>query len=228
MTYLQVLRISIALGIFVGLSLPACEQRPRIGPAAQAETAPRFSEAVHGEDAGVVITARLDVLPGNSPGLERFVTPVHVVIENASNRTLSVEAARFQLIRSDASGFDPLPVDTVRGELREVTGTGASILPPSTGGFVGGRAPGRGAMDYDPFRLDPRLADMRRAELPTPEMRRTALAEGPLAPGEKRAGFLYFEPFRSETRYAAFQAALVDAATGQGFGTIRLAFARRS
>ena len=198
------------------------------------ETPAAASGEIRGEDAGVVIRARLGAWTYDPADLDRVAAPLFVQIENRSGRPLRLQPSGFQLIRSDATRFEALPVSSISGMARQVETAsalpgGAPIGPTITerGGFVAGRSPDRGGMDYDPFRLDRRFVAVRSVELPTSDMLRRALTEELLASPGMRQGFLYFEPFGPETRYAAFQADLVDAATGRPFGTVRIPFARR-
>jgi hypothetical protein len=60
--------------------------------------------------------------------------------------------------------------------------------------------------------------------VPSPDMLHLALAEGPLADGQDREGFLYFEQPLLGVDHATLKVQLVDASTGEQFGTLSVPF----
>jgi hypothetical protein len=67
---------------------------------------------------------------------------------------------------------------------------------------------------------------MRQVHLPTRSMLRKAIPEGVLANSASISGFLYFQKpgGTSKPQMISYQANLVDANTGQQFGTISIPF----
>jgi hypothetical protein len=60
--------------------------------------------------------------------------------------------------------------------------------------------------------------------IPTPDMLRLAFREGPLEDTRVREGFLYFKEAMLAERQVTLQARLVDARTGEEFGTLSIPF----
>jgi hypothetical protein len=60
--------------------------------------------------------------------------------------------------------------------------------------------------------------------IPSPDMLRLALQEGPLEDGQNREGFLYFEDPILIADRATLKVKLVDASTGEQFGTLSIPF----
>ena len=230
------IRYAIALGILVGLLLSACAPRPVLGPAPQAEAAPDSAGAVRDEAARVVVTARLDGWRAMPANLAEVAAPVLVEIDNRSERPVRLQLSAFQLIRSDAASFRARSAASIRGSLRDARPTASPALPGGSpigysitaeaGGFVSGRSADRGGLDYDVMHFGRRFAPAREIELPSRDMQQLALGEGVIAAAEKKSGFLYFEPFGPDTRYAVLQMELIDAQTGRSMGTVRLPFAK--
>jgi hypothetical protein len=60
--------------------------------------------------------------------------------------------------------------------------------------------------------------------MPSPDVRRLALEEGVLEDGQDRQGFLYFEEPLLIDDHVTLRVKLVDATTGEPFGTLRVPF----
>jgi hypothetical protein len=92
--------------------------------------------------------------------------------------------------------------------------------------------PGWNASFYDPW-YDPFYGGVygywRPPEpLPTRDMLRRALPEGTLEPGGTITGFIYFQGVSEREGSVTLQARLVDARTGEQFGTLSIPFGVRS
>jgi hypothetical protein len=138
-------------------------------------------------------------------------------------------------------GFDPGPVD---GVFTAQTEAALRAVQERRGIPVSGVLddPTRGVLlkDYNPsplelpgwpgpFPYDPvcgsRYYSLWRAPLPTEDMLEKALPEGVLAEGGYlRSGFLYFEEVEEDLSRLDFTFELVDATSGEGFGTVRIPF----
>jgi hypothetical protein len=87
-------------------------------------------------------------------------------------------------------------------------------------GFYGPGFWGPGYWGWDPYYAPPRIIE----PLPTRDMVRKALPEGTLESGGSVDGFLYFPEVSDRAQHVELTARLVDANTGEAFGTLRIPF----
>jgi hypothetical protein len=80
-----------------------------------------------------------------------------------------------------------------------------------------------GTWAYDPFYYD-RWYGYWPPALPSQDMLEEALPEGAVADGGSVSGYVYFQMPEGSERRVDFEMALVDAKTGQQFGTVRIPF----
>ncbi len=235
------------LGLMALLAAAGCVRETQLRPLANAETVAGDKEAVATENAGVRLVADGDAWRGNPGNLEQRVTPVEVRLENHSGRPLRVKYGDFALVgesRFRYSAIPPLALrDTAVSQAPE-TGTGGAGsvgLAWSTGwgpyssryGYGYGRGRGRfwgwpGGF-YDPFWgspfYGPYAYPYRHPEpLPTQDMLNKALPEGTLEDGGTVVGFLYFQGVADREASVTLQAKLVDANTGEAFGSLGIPF----
>jgi hypothetical protein len=225
-----------------------CVTETRLQPLPTAETT-RGGAAVI-EEQGVRLVADGDAWRGTPSTLERLVTPVQVRIENQSGRPLRLQYETFTLLGSSRfqySALSPFELAEESGTAYGGSGPGGSSanLQLSVGTGFGwysgwGRMPfyawghrGRGLYNpwydpwYDPF-FRPYSYWSAPEPLPTRDMLRQALPEGTLEDGGTITGFLYFQDVSEREGRVTLQARLVDARTGEQFGTLAIPFDVRS
>lgn len=121
------------------------------------------------------------------------------------------------------SGLEPMPLE---GPVEPDFEAEGYYVSPSYGDFWRGLQPWAGPFPTDAVYYDTYLAQWP-VNLPTEDMLRRALPEGVVVNGGEVSGFLYFQDVPPGTEYVSFQFDLVDANTGQQFGTVRIPFLRR-
>lgn len=210
-------------------------------------TAPTIQAgSVVAEEQGVRLVANGASWRGTPSNLERIVTPVQVRIENHSGRPLRLNYESFVLVGSSRFQYSALsPFELHEEGLAAVGGSGVDGDAGLSVGFgswwgwgpwasslayTSGRpwGPDWGDPWYDPF-YGPYSARYRAPEpLPTRDMVRQALPEGLLEDGGAITGFLYFQNVSEREGQVTLQARLVDARTGEQFGTVSIPFDVRS
>jgi hypothetical protein len=191
------------------------------GCAHQGESRSPSSEAPLARNTGAVAErdgVRLVVLgerwTGQPQDIERFFHPMEIRLENHSGRPLSLRYEHFVLVGEErVHAIAP-------GDLPRV----ASAKSPRIY-----RNP-----DMESVRRSSRQAALASRPTPrhephdashvsyTPEILQESFREGPLENGRTRDGFIYFDQRQLAERPVAFQIRLVDAHTGEDFGTLSL------
>ena len=201
---------------------------------------------------GVRLVAEPNVWKGRPSHLESLVTTVRVRLENQSGRPLHISYEHFELVGGSRFSYAALSPFEVQREELAVGGSGPYW--PSFGVGLGGYWGGRPGLGYpwsplpwdDPFYhppfhrpfwdpwwgsyygpfyppygyYPPRTVEA----LPTRDMLRRALPEGSLEDGGTVSVFLYFQDVGERETRVTLQARLVDARTGQPFGTLSIPF----
>ncbi len=231
-----------------------CMTQTKLQPLPAAQTTQGGAALAEAE--GVRLVADGDAWKGSPTNLENIVTPVRVRLENQSGRPLRLEYEHFVLEGSSRFQYAALSPFELREEGLAVGGSGDASdnvalnvgVGVGTGGpwpawrggpFVGSSAWGpwgRGWYDpfydpwYDPFYGGPYARGYWNPPeaLPTRDMVRLALPEGTLQPGDSVTGFLYFQDVSEREGTVTLQARLVDARTGEQFGTLSIPFGVRS
>ena len=231
-----------------------CLTQTKLQPLPAAQTTQGGAALAEAE--GVRLVAEGDAWKGSPSNLENIVTPVRVRLENQSGRPLRLEYEHFVLEGSSRFQYAALSPFELREEGLAVGGSGDASdnvalnigVGVGTGGpwpawrggpFVGSSAWGpwgRGWYDpvydpwYDPFYGGPYARGYWNPPeaLPTRDMVRLALPEGTLQPGDSVTGFLYFQDVSEREGTVTLQARLVDARTGEQFGTLSIPFGVRS
>jgi hypothetical protein len=204
------------------------------------------------ESHGVRLVAEPSVWKGRPSNLESLVTPVWVRLENQSGRPLRISHELFSLEGGSRFSYAALSPFEVRREELAVGGSGLQGPSFSFGvglGWGWGGYPGLGypwspllwsppfyrpywdpwwgsfhgfgpypSYGYYPYYSTPVEA------LPTRDMLRRALPQGTLEDGGIVSGFLYFQDVGGSERRVTLQARLVDARTGEPFGTLSIPF----
>ena len=134
-----------------------------------------------------------------------------------------VRYADFALVAPTGQRFAALDPFEVRGSVSEPVA--AYAFPRfGWGPRLVGVSRRRPIYLYDPFFWDPFYPGFVRVDLPTGDMVQLALRETVVEPGTSASGFLYFErPGRGVERLD-FTAQLVDAGTGEEFGSVTIPF----
>jgi hypothetical protein len=197
------------LGVVVLCLLSGCAATPgrmRPTPAPQVVVS-QDGRIAAAEDQGVRLVASADTWKYNPSDLANTLTPVELVLENTSGRTLRVQYDGFVLV-GEAHYSALLPNSLSRPSTLRVP-----TVPPS----------------YSPqgrFTRPPEVIcyTCGSAGLPTADMLRLAFPEGVLKPESSWSGFLYFESLGAQEREVILQARLVDASTGETFTTLRIPF----
>ncbi|PTL81366.1 hypothetical protein [Vitiosangium sp. GDMCC 1.1324] len=156
---------------------------------------------------GVRLVASADTWKGNPSDLENALTPVELILENTSGRNLRVEYADFALV----------------GEARYAAIQPQSLSRPATSAHVPVAPPSYSPYGHLSRESQPTCLTCS-AGLPTADMLRLAFPEGLLKDESSWSGFLYFQLLGAHERQVTLQARLVDASTGEAFGTLRIPF----
>ncbi|WP_242342087.1 hypothetical protein [Anaeromyxobacter terrae] len=207
------------------LAATACVHQRQLVPGSSAQTVPGHPRRAEETVEGVHVIVDSDAWRA---GMVRDVlSPVRVTIENGSPRPLRIAYGEFTL--GGANGFRLAALPPY-----QVAARNPMVVDPGFGGVGFWYAPWAGRYYrraplwlHGEFPLDAAYYDRFYggwpAALPDEEVLRQALPEGVLDPGGHISGFLYF-PDQPRGTALTFFAALVDAATGQSFGTVAIPF----
>lgn len=224
-----------------GVLAAGCVTPTTLRPPATAPTTRTGQPLAEGE--GVRLVASGDAWRGNPRYLENVVTPVEVRLENQSGRPLRIAYEDFTLVGGSRFEYAALTLFELREEGESaVGGSGLDGREPRVRAWVG--SPLRWGMSgrgwnawgpgwygpgwYDPFFGGGWYARPAPQPLPTEDMVRRALPRGTLPPGGTLTGFLYFQNVGEREGQVTLQARLVDARTGETFGTLSIPFDVRS
>ncbi|QRN98248.1 hypothetical protein JRI60_04030 [Archangium violaceum] len=230
-----------------------CVTETKLQPLPTAQTTQAGAAVI--EEQGVRLVADGDAWRGTPSSLERIVTPVQVRIENQSGRPLRIRYEVFTLLGSSRfqySALSPFELADESGTAYGGSGYGGSggnvrmsvgmgfgwssgwAGPPFATGYYGWRHRGGGIYNpwydpwYDPFYRPYSYYWDPPEPLPTRDMLKQALPEGTLDTGGTITGFLYFQDVSEREGRVTLQARLVDARTGEQFGTLSIPFDVRS
>lgn len=181
---------------------------------------------------GVQMTLQVDTWPGD-PGVTKDVTPVQVLIDNASGEPLRMAYSEFALISPTGVRYSAIPPYDIEGTVDQVelAGTYTSIADPlftySDFYIASFYDPIYDISVYDdPFYYDMGYYDAYydywdNTPLPTGTMLERVLPEGVLMSGGRVTGFLYFEKVDpDDVGRVRFRADLKNPASGNTFGEI--------
>ncbi|WP_233610267.1 MULTISPECIES: hypothetical protein [Corallococcus] len=232
-----------ALGVgALGLMLMAgCAAETKLRPTPEAGILQDNKSSAITEQEGVRLTADGAAWHGSPSDLERRVTPVYVRLENQGQRPLRLQYKDFALVGQESrfrySALPPLSLR--RATSSRDTEAQATILPASGprgrvwvgGGYGYGPYRGWGPGWYgpgpwgwgSPF-YGPYPYTYYEQPLPTEDMLNNALPEGTLEPGGTQEGFLYFQGVAHRENAVTLQVKLVDAETGEPFGSLGIPF----
>ena len=225
-------------GLVTLLVIVGCAHEGKLRPQAGAvPLSEDGSAAVIGEH-GVRLVAYGSNWKGQPGDLERNFTPVQIRLENHSGRPISIqykaielEAKDVYVARSPEALGDILAMRATRFRPARPTYVPPPRNPNRTGPpetardaapTYSGRAHDVAPFSPVPCHTCPNL--FAAASVPTPDMRQQALAEGLLEDGKDREGFVYFEEPLYGVDRATLKVKLVDASTGEQFGTLSVPF----
>jgi hypothetical protein len=227
------------------LAAAGCVRETQLVPLPNAQTLAGDQETAVTEDAGVRLVADGDAWKGRPGDLERRVTPVQVRLENRSGRPLRVTYDDFTLEGQSHFRYSAIPPLSMRdstASLEPGSGTGGSGAVAVGVGVSSGWGPyypryahggywGWHGGWYDPFWGSPFYGPYGyypyyyySEPLPTRDMLNRALPEGTLEDGGVVTGFLYFQGVADRERSVTLQAQLVDANSGEPFGSLNIPF----
>jgi hypothetical protein len=217
--------------LIVPILFACAPNRPDLAPApgAMAAAAGPGSGAMATE-AGVTVKARAGAWSGLPRNLEAESIPLLVEVTNSSDRPINLRYNDVQLVAPGGQTFHAIPPFRVEGEVAQTVdapayvATGFRVAPylsryyplydRVTGEFV-----------FDPRYYSTYVPARVQIELPTSDMIRMALPEGVLDAGGSITGFLYFEDVEDlDIPQVDFTINLIDAESGEQFGTIRIPF----
>jgi hypothetical protein len=194
----------------------------RLQPAPDARLVPGQPGAASAQADGVTVTAQAGAWRGRPPGLEMYVTPVLVTVDNASRAPVRLRYADFALVDAGGRRFAAQAPFQVRGVVTEPLPYYAFPRGPFLVRDIAGRAVLVDPFWWDPFYLD--VPRYRRVELPTGDMVQLALPEKVVEPGARVSGFVYFERIERAASPVTLSVRLVDDRSGEPFATATIPF----
>lgn len=226
------MRLSM-IGFCVVLLTAGCAMGPELSPAPGADRVAGHEDAAVREVAGVRTVVQADAWTG-TPAILPELTPLQISIENNSGRPLRIQYHQFALVAPSGRRYAALPPYKIEGTAVTSAPLMAPVFPYRNFSFAPYYNPGAlGLTGWPgPFPYDPVYAShyygLWQTPLPTEDMLEKALPEGVLAEdGYLRSGFLYFEAVDEDLSRVDFTFELVDATSGERFGTIRIPFSVR-
>lgn len=208
-----------------------CAPKTQFVPAPTARTLANKHEVAVAQTAGVRMEADGKAWSGEPANLDAAIAPIKVSITNSSGRPLRIRYKDFSLasgVGFTAAALPPMKITgSVPGETVAVTspfyGWSGYRLAPYYWPWYPGHS-----LWYGPFAWDFPYYTTYYAQwpvaLPTEDMVRRAIPEGVLNSGGRVEGFLYFPQVPEGAEQATLSADLIDARTGQQFGTIEIPF----
>lgn len=227
--------------VCAALLLAGCASPPQLVPAPEAERVVPGGTIAVTSAAGVTVAVDPDAWRG-SVRIDNAVTPMHVQIENKSDRKLRIRYSDFAMVAENGDRYAALPPYDIRGSVTDprlaqryspvdrlgFTYDGFHVAP-----FYRFMYPSVSVYDAHRFAIDPLYYEhyypywsRARVELPTAEMLRFGLPEGVLDEDGVLAGFLYFERIGSQLSppEVTFQADVVDVVSGERVATLEVPF----
>lgn len=194
-----------ALGFF---SLAACTGA-RLQPADEAQKVPNKPNAAAAETKlGVVFQAEASAFSADERVRDE-VTALKITVVNKGEALVNVEYAAFELVADDGSKY--LPVDpktiNIRGATRTIGLPADTIITRTSDSAV--NAPNRSETEKQQVRGQ--LAEQ-------------ALASGPLSPGDRTVGYVYFERVPSNKTKITLVAKVLRPESGEVATTAEIPF----
>jgi len=229
---------TLVLGTVAALLLTAgCVHHGKLRPPSGTTQVAGDGTHAIAEAHGVRLVAHGSSWEGHPQDVDRHLTPIQVRLENHSGRPLSVRFEQFELVGQQLH-YALEPSDLRRAVSARTVGRGN--VPESYGHHLSPRrdlAPSKPqhppATAFNPYSGDSqfRAAPCHNCasgdyakRIPSEDMLRLAFREGTLESSRTREGFLYFERAMPADRQVTLQARLLDAHTGEEFGTLSIPF----
>jgi hypothetical protein len=228
---------TLVLGTLALLLGAGCFHHGRLRPRADTVQLSEEGSYAIAEAHGVKLVAYGASWKGTPRDVERHLNLVQVRLENHSGRPLSVRYELFELVGEERHTALEL------SDLRKAVSARALGLMRAPEKYGHHLAPRRDLVASKPQHLPDMILNPYNGtpehhaalchscgtedavqRIPSPDMVRLALREGPLENSRVREGFLYFEEARGVERQAALLARLLDARTGEEFGTLAIPF----
>jgi hypothetical protein len=224
---------ALAIGVFAG-SLAGCGSTSRLEPAPGTAVVPGESDAALVTSSGVSISIDPGGWAGEPVNLEEIVESFEVTVQNRSNHPLRLRYDDFQLTTSQGFTSAAIPPYQIRGTVTDQTAVADPVLvpryrydrfliAPGYWGYYPSMPRWTSAWTHDPVYYD-RYYPTWQVSMPTRDMMELALPEGVLEPQGSVTGHLFFQKLPLEATGAHFKATLIDATTGQPFGTLNVPF----
>jgi hypothetical protein len=225
------------LGLVTLLLTVGCTHEGKLRPQGGAVPLSEDGNAAVTGEHGVRLIAYGSSWKGQPGDLERHFTLMQIQLENHSGRPLSIVYAGFEL-EANERYVARNPKDL--GKIMSARATHwrparpVNVVPPkpshrplpSPGSDRGITYSARGT-EVPPYNPPPCYtcpSAFDASVIPSPDMLRLALKEGPMEDGQVREGFLYFEDRILVADRATLKVKLVDASTGEQFGTLSIPF----
>lgn len=225
--------------VAVALATSGCARTVALEPASKALLIDKAT--VRQQQAGVALTARLDGWTDH-PGVLDHTTPLWLTIDNHSERPLEVRLDHLAIIAPDGTRLIAMAAEDVTGDVTVRVEPERTFEPVSYDSYEPGAPVADGALIdpadgfYDPYAAH--RGYRANVPLPTEQMRRDALRETTLAPGESVSGYVYFphideEDYERQMRRVglgsleptvSLELRLVDPVEQRNFGLISIPF----
>jgi len=226
-------RISCVSAIFILIPMllsAGCGGPARLRPAPTVRTVPGDDKSAVAAAEGVRMVVETDKWSGNPGNLEQVVAPLRVTIENRSEQPLRIRYNEFTLTSASGFTYAAIPPYKVEGSVTTPT-TGLDphftysgfYYAPYYRPYFRGLSPWRHPWAYDPLYYHDHY-NYWRTPLPTDDMLEMAIPEGVLEPEGRISGFIYFQRLDNDLNQVTFNAGLVNAQTGDLFGSIGIPF----
>ncbi len=198
----------LILALVAGCGTEVATLIPASGPAMTA-TVEKQTRSIDG--------VRVTILSGNWPGaqdIRTHVTPLRVMVENQSDRSVRFRFADLTLVTPDGGRYQALPLPAIGGSVERETvvslpgfyGSGFVVSP-----FYAPYYPGYGAYAGPfgaPWGYEQLGVVWNKVELPTPQMIQRGIPEGVIQPGGHIDGYVYFERVPEDAGSAQLVASL--------------------
>jgi hypothetical protein len=226
----------IGLVLLLMVILVGCSSRSELVPGPGADIPPGNTMAAISTVDNVHMEVEADAWKGQQEILQE-ITPLRVVIKNNSGKSIQIEYKDFALTDPKGKRYSALPPYGIKGTVEKpyLVQTYPAIYSPDfdyDGFWV---APYYASIypdipdwdepfDFDPWYYNQYYTYWQSIKLPTEKMLKRVLPAGVLDNGGHLTGFLYFQEVNPDVQDVTFTANLVDAKTGEIFGTISIPF----
>jgi len=174
------------------LGIAGCTAKRAVVVPAPNATLASVPNSAQGSDNGVTVVLQANAWDDFPQTLDRDLIPLRVTIRNQSGHPLAVRYDNFVLIATDNRRYSDIPPYQIKGNTYE-------RLSPYWA-------------YSDAYYID--------VHLPTEAMLQQSISQGVVADSAETSGFLYFQMPAEKQPTITFSAVLVDARTGQRFGSI--------